>query len=123
MVSGATDVVLGKKPLTEAERSLDEDIRNTQSDILARRALLDELRAQSVEEGRNRLDPQALKDLGFGTKYSLYDSLLNKDINDPAQAQEVVNILQAAIDAPETKGRERVVAANTLDVLINTCHQ
>ena len=117
VVSGTTDVMLGKKSLTEDLKPLDEDIRNTQSDILARRALLDELRAQADEEGRNKLDADALKDLGFGTKYSLYQSLLDKDINDPAQAQEVVNTLETAINAPDTKGRERVVANNALEVI------
>jgi hypothetical protein len=117
VVSGATDVMLGKKSLTEDQKPLDEDIRNTQSDILARRALLDELRAQADEEGRNKLDAEALKDLGFGPKYSLYSTLLDKDINDPAQAQEVVNTLEAAINAPDTKGRERVVAQNSLEVI------
>ena len=117
VVSGTTDVMLGKKTLTEDLKPLDEDIRNTQSDILARRALLDELRAQAAEEGRNRLDADALKDLGFGAKYSLYPSLLNKDINDPVQAAEVINTLETAINAPDTKGRERVVAQNTLDVI------
>lgn len=117
VVSGTTDVMLGKRGLTEDLKPLDQDIRDVQSDILARRAFLDELRAQADEEGRNKLDSDALKDLGFGPKYSLYESLLDKDINDPAQAQEVINTLQTAVNAPDTKGRERVVAANTLDVI------
>lgn len=117
VVSGTIDVMLGKRSLTDDLKPLDEDIRNTQSDILARRSLLDELRAQAAEEGRNKLDAGALKDLGFGTKYSLYSSLLDKDINDPVQAAEVISTLETAINAPDTKGRERVVARNTLDVI------
>jgi len=116
VLSGTTDVVLGKKTLTEDLKPLDEDIRNTQADILARRAFLDELRSQADEEGRNRLDESALKDLGF-RKGSLRDSLLNKDINDPAQAQEVRAALTAAINDPAIRGRERAAVNDTLNVI------
>lgn len=116
VVSGTTDVMLGKKSLTDDLKPLDEDIRNTQSDILARRAFLDELRAQADEEGRNRLNDEALKDLGI-RKGALYDSLLDKDINDPAQAEQAKLTLAQFIQGADGTRNEKVKANDALNLI------
>lgn len=125
VVSGSTDVMLGKKKPTQDElikqllpgETLEQGIYRIYGDLSANRAFLNELHAQQAEEGKTLLDNDALKAMGFKQDDPLYPAIVDKDLNNPGQATEVIDILKAALEDRKATEQQKTLYADSLSVL------
>jgi hypothetical protein len=75
------------------------------------------LKQDQAESGRTRLNADALVDLGFDSKDPLYGRIVDKDINDPQQASEVIEVLKAGIADPNVSDEMKGLYSNTIETI------
>ena len=125
VVSGSTDVMLGKRPPTQDElvkelrpgETLEQGINRVYGELTANRMFLDELRQQHAEEGKTKLNDDALSAMGYKQDDPLYPALVNKDLNNPVEAEEVVSLLGSALEDPKAKTEQKTLYADSLEMI------